>query len=683
MKPAFRRLRGYAFDPSASMDLDTSDLNNIIYKIRWESRLIEGDDGEEQDLFGPGPTGEYVEVIDYDPTCKKLFAPVDLNDPYILATDGLAPSESNPQFHQQMVYAVAMLTIQNFEKALGRKVHWSPRLLSGKKYEEYVSRLRIYPHALRAANAYYSPQKKAVLFGYFAATPSRVSAVMPGSLVFTCLSHDIIAHEVTHAILDGMRRNYNRATNPDVLAFHEAFSDIVALFQHFTFPEVLKHQIAKTRGDLEKQTMLGQLAKQFGAAIGQYGSLRDALGEVDPETKEWVPSEPDPADYLNASEPHQRGSILVSAVFSAFLSVYKRRVRDLLRIATAGTGILPEGDIHPDLVNRLASAASRTAQDVLNICIRALDYCPPVDITFGDYLRAIITGDCDIVNEDKYKYRLAFVDAFRRRGIYPKGIKTLSVDSLCYRDVSTQLFGPLKDAVDGLSSLLRDFRKEIMDAKGRKEVYEMTKGFIAGNSSGKGFHGHVISKLNESNSADLAWDFGHLTGLVLEDWESYGVRTSRDVLPSFQVLDLHLVSRSGPDGTQVNQIVFGLVQRMGLVPQDDGSYEPAEPPKSNRKNKPKIKGKDAFEIQGGCTLVFDLDTLSLKYAITKPLLDPTRKREDGKPMINIDQIRAQHQFYQESASHNLNGVAQHFSAGADTHFGEPFALLHSGDHHHG
>ena len=32
-----------------------------------------------------------------------------------------------------------------------------------------MQRLRIYPHALREANAYYSPTKKALLFGYFPA----------------------------------------------------------------------------------------------------------------------------------------------------------------------------------------------------------------------------------------------------------------------------------------------------------------------------------------------------------------------------------------------------------------------------------------------------------------------------------------------------------------------------------
>ena len=104
---------------------------------------------------------------------------------------------------------------------------------------------------------------------------------MPDSLVFTCLSHDIIAHETTHAIIDGMHNYYNEPTNPDMLAFHEAFADIVALFQRFTFPEVLKHQIARTKGGiLSSQNLLGQLAQEFGSAIGGYGSLRDALGKI-------------------------------------------------------------------------------------------------------------------------------------------------------------------------------------------------------------------------------------------------------------------------------------------------------------------------------------------------------------------------------------------------------------------
>ena len=100
------------------------------------------------------------------------------------------------------------------------------------------------------------------------------------------------------------------------------------------------------------------------------------------------------------------------------------------RIATGGSGVLPAGDLHPDLVNRLANEAAKTARQVLNMCIRALDYCPPVDIGFGDYLRALITADMDLVPDDPRRYRLAIIDAFRARGIYPRGLRALSEESL-------------------------------------------------------------------------------------------------------------------------------------------------------------------------------------------------------------------------------------------------------------
>jgi hypothetical protein len=224
-------LRGYAFDPSLSLRLDTASINQTIFKVAWEHPL------------DPGPCGEYLEVLDYDPASGCWYEPVNLNAYEIVAQDGVASSERNPQFHQQMVYAVAMNTIRHFEHALGRRVFWdlyNEQGPSGQR-DVYVPRLRLYPHALRAVNAYYSPTKIAVLFGYFPG---------PLGMAFACLSHDIIAHETTHALLDGMHRRSVEDSHQDTLAFHEACADLVALFQHFTFPEVVRHQIAQTRGDL-------------------------------------------------------------------------------------------------------------------------------------------------------------------------------------------------------------------------------------------------------------------------------------------------------------------------------------------------------------------------------------------------------------------------------------------------
>ena len=70
------------------------------------------------------------------------------------------------------------------------------------------------------------------------------------------------------------------------------------------------------------------------------------------------------------------------------------------------------------------------AKQFLTICIRAIDYCPSVDIEFGEYLRAMITADADLVPDDPWAYREALVDAFRRRGIVPTGVPNLSEEAL-------------------------------------------------------------------------------------------------------------------------------------------------------------------------------------------------------------------------------------------------------------
>lgn len=418
--PSVRRLRIYSFDPALAARYDLAGMSGVTIEIPWDEKLSRG------------PIDEYIEVVDIDPASNAAYMPVDLNAPELLASDGLQPSESDPRFHQQMCYGVARKTIEQFERALGRRALWSAHRtkdVDGHYVENYVQRLRIYPHALRQRNAYYSPAKKALLFGYF--TNSKYDEKnTPGTTVFTALSHDIVAHETTHALLDGVHPRFNEPLGPDVLAFHEAFADIVALFQHFSYPGVLRDQIARTRGDIARESVLGQLAQQFALASGRGDALRSYLGKVVKGV--WQPSKPDPALILKATEPHERGAILVAAVFGAFMKVYQARTRDLFRIATDGTGVLREGDIHPDLVGRLAEEAQRAADRALQMCIRAIDYCPPVGIEFGSYLRAVITADFDINPVDRQNWRLAFIESFREWGLYPRGTRSMSEDSLLW-----------------------------------------------------------------------------------------------------------------------------------------------------------------------------------------------------------------------------------------------------------
>ncbi len=588
--PRYRRLRAFAFDPILSRRIESYDINQITIDIPWESNV------------NLGPVDNYLEVVDYDPASQVFYSPVNLNDKHLLAQDGLPPSEGNPQFHQQMVFTVARTTIGHFEQALGRRSLWSPRDEGSKT--EFVERLRVYPHGLREANAYYSPIKKALLFGYFPASTTVPGENMPGEMVFTCLSHDIVAHETTHALLDGLHRRFIEATNSDVLALHEAFADIVALFQHFTYPEALRRQIARTRGDLQSQNLLGELAYQFGQAIGSYGALRSALGRHDPQTNEWIPEKPDQGMLLSATEPHERGAILVAAVFEAFLTIYRWRIADLLRIASGGSGQLPPGELHPDLVQRLAQEAAKTAGHILHMCIRALDYCPPVDVDFGDYLRALITADADLVISDRFNYRLAVVDAFRRRGIYPLDVRNLSTDSLLWQSPdSTQQKAFLK--VFRNPARLRKLVPDWGLTTNRKKIYEQAR------NSQKMLHSW-FTDASASEAADVAQ-------IVLDRNAPEAFYRDKEGVPALEIHSVRPARRIGPGDQTVTELVIEMTQRRRGYndPEiqdrvDRGVRASSDPPEPD------------FIYRGGCTLLVNPDNAEVRYCIQKRIRSETR-----------------------------------------------------------
>lgn len=648
--PSTRRLRILSFDPSLGTRLDTLAINDITVEIPWEDDLKEG------------PIGEYVEVIDADPASGAFYHPVNLNDPYLLAQDGLAPSESNPQFHQQMVYAVAMTTIRHFERALGRVALWADRrtrTANGDYHEQFVQRLRMYPHALRDRNAYYSPSKKALLFGYFPVT-TKDKHNTPGTVVFTCLSHDIIAHEVTHALLDGVHPRFNEPTNPDVRAFHEAFADIVALFQHFTYPAVLESQIRRTSGSLETENLLAQLAQQFGRATGRGAALRDALGRTNPETGKWESREPDPKVLESTINPHDRGAILVAAVFRAFLLMYRERSADLFRLASQGTGTLPAGDLHPDLTKRLAAEAAWTADRVLQMCIRAIDYCPPVDITFGDFLRGIITADLDYQPNDENGIRVVFIESFRDWGIYPRGVRSLGLDALAWPtgdEVYADAVGQ-RSVTHSQSELRPDLQRFIKDASQRwgldRDRYDVW-------SELRRVRGHFWSWLRDGDS--YGRDYARLFGLEIENAPPTVHRNESG--PTVEIHAVRPALRRTLDGgrDRIDLVVEITQRRHGYF--DEAIQRRRDDPADPLSQQPQ---QGDFWYRAGSTILIDPQTAEVRRVIRTP---GTIANDE-----ELDRVR-------RFLTGNASVVGNAFDAGlpeslaADSHTrNEPFALLH-------
>jgi hypothetical protein len=415
--PRTRRLRVYTLDPSLSFRLGGLATAEVPYEA-----------------LEPGPRGALFDVRADGAPAGLAAGPLDLDDRALLLADGVTPSPADGRFHLQMAYAVCATTYEAFRRALGRDIAWA---MDRGTEDGGIARLVVRPFGAETPNAGFSRETGDLSFGHFLAGDQPAGFVIPRGRICTVLSHDIIAHETTHALLDALRASFDQPTNVDVLAFHEGFADLVALFLHFAYPEVVAQAIRESRGRLRSGSLLVELAREFGYARSKDGSARALRSGIDvPEEHAFdadrLPGETDGLlTYAAAgTEPHRLGSVLVSAVFEAFVTIVRRKSHRLFLIAGLDPQATERPPLSEPLVQALAEEASAVASQFLNLCIRAIDYCPPVDIRLGEYLRALITADTELESRDKWGYREALMRAFRRRQIFPEGCEFMTEDAV-------------------------------------------------------------------------------------------------------------------------------------------------------------------------------------------------------------------------------------------------------------
>jgi hypothetical protein len=99
----------------------------------------------------------------------------------------------------------------------------------------------------------------------------------------------------------------------------------------------------------------------------------------------------------------------VAVMIRSFLVIWLRRLQPLLN---NGRGSLARSVV--------AEEGSNAALHLLHIAIRSLDYMPPVDLTYPDYVSALLTADRELFPDDgKYKYREVLHKEFAAFGIDP------------------------------------------------------------------------------------------------------------------------------------------------------------------------------------------------------------------------------------------------------------------------
>ncbi len=440
-----RRLWVYIIDPS---DTGLQDLG-VPLEVPYEP-LMEGPVGARFDISGV-VNSRMFDFLDWNSDRREAFLkePLNLDDPSIAASGGLRCTTGDPRFAAQMAYAICQRVYQTFCRALGREPTFGPWQRAALDAGGSVQ-LRVNTHAFEGDNAYYDPDQGALQFGFFKTGNVDGPLLTNGSIQQYALSHDIVCHELTHALLDGMRAHLMDNTNLDVPAFHEGFSDLIALMHHFTSRTHVRQAIGQTGGIGVKSLLtigrqLGESdTRTGGSAIRSAmdamvseakadGRLDDAWGRFDRPASDGSGSNKLILVYTDhaPAECHERGAILVVAVIEAFLVTFRKRVRRYRRLA----GIITPTDsrgLPAELIDLLTMEANKLAEHFLNMLIRAVDYCPPVDLTFGEYLRALITADRELMPTDEFDYRGSMIRAFRRREIQFESVLDVSEESLLW-----------------------------------------------------------------------------------------------------------------------------------------------------------------------------------------------------------------------------------------------------------
>jgi len=322
-----------------------------------------------------GPTSARFAVVDYDSTANTLAAPARWDDRRSRFLDPANRTvdrtlKNTPQFRQVSTWAIVQRTLDYFEsgQGLGRRILWG---FDG-------NRLIVVPAAGYAQNAYYDRSSKSLQFYYFDTDD--------GTRIHTCLSTDIVNHELAHAILDGIRPRFLESVTPLTAAFHEFVGDITAILMALRNTKFRQLVADLTKGKLSGSNALSNVAQEFGQAVSGRPYLRSATNS---DTME---------DLAGVTEPHRLSEVLTGAMFDILIKLAEQYQA-------------PERRFSPR--QALAYASDRMQE----IVIQALDFLPPVEATFRDYALGVLRN-FEISNPtDDGGYYGLMVGAFYNRGI--------------------------------------------------------------------------------------------------------------------------------------------------------------------------------------------------------------------------------------------------------------------------
>jgi hypothetical protein len=172
-------------------------------------------------------------------------APIAIADP-----DGTYNYEvGTPQFDQANAHGIVANTLGMYDNYLGTTAGFSFR-----------GPLNVIPHKGTGKTAYFSRWDRSINFFEWD-SPSL------GKRVSTSQSADVIAHEIGHAVWDGLRPR--AGYSGEAGAFHEAFGDCSALLHALQQESNLAKALDQNGGDLKKPSLISRMAEEFGSGFNK------------------------------------------------------------------------------------------------------------------------------------------------------------------------------------------------------------------------------------------------------------------------------------------------------------------------------------------------------------------------------------------------------------------------------
>ncbi len=356
----------------------------------------------ERDYFLDGPVSLRVAIVDLDPETGEVVTGARINydnkigryldpdgaiirdyekDGY-LVEGAFSDDDKRIYFMKTSVFATVMKTIDLIEKKdnLGHKIQWA---FDGKQ-------LLVIPRAGEMANAFYHRNSHSLQFFYFNNDK--------GKRIYSCMSRDIVAHETAHAIIDSIAPTLVNAIDPHALAIHEAVADLTAVLLAFESKPLRKLVFTENDYRIHNVSHFTTIAEEFAEGRGHGEGLRNLLND-----RNLISGHPD--EVLN-NEPHDLSEVLSGAIYAVMVKAHDK-IKDL----EVNKGVKSEEAAHRSI--------GKIHIYFRQLLFRALDYLPPGEIAFHDYVVSMFAVlKMDVPRAMRIHSYL--LDEFKFRGIVEK-----------------------------------------------------------------------------------------------------------------------------------------------------------------------------------------------------------------------------------------------------------------------